>query len=81
MHDASHRATGGGYFDRLDADWAALCADPTLRQAVTDWVTDGHLVDDIAAVTDSWAGSLTPEQLIAALRPTGGVTDALTDAV
>ncbi|OKJ52590.1 hypothetical protein [Streptomyces sp. CB02261] len=81
MHDASHPAAGGGYFDRLDADWAALRADPALRQAVTDWVADGHLTDGIAAVTDSWAGSLTPEQLLAALRPTGGVTDALTDAV
>nr|MDT0519869.1 hypothetical protein [Streptomyces sp. DSM 41633] len=82
MHDASHPAAGGGYFDRLDADWAALCADPALRQAVTDWVTDGHLGDDIAAVTDSWSGSLTPEQLLAALRPTAdGVTDELTDAV
>ncbi|MFJ4879990.1 hypothetical protein ACIP93_32950 [Streptomyces sp. NPDC088745] len=82
MHDASHPADGGGYFDRLDADWAALCADPAVRQAVTDWVTDGHLTDGIAAVTDSWSGSLTPEQLLAALRPTaGGVTDELTDAV
>ncbi|MGO4459950.1 hypothetical protein AB4039_22030 [Streptomyces sp. M-16] len=82
MHDASHPAAGGGYFDRLDADWAALCADPAVRQAVTDWVTDGRLTDDIAAVTDSWSGSLTPEQLLAALRPTAdGVTDELTDAV
>lgn len=82
MHDASHPAHGGGYFDRLDADWAALCADPALRRAVTDWVTDGHLTDELAAVTDSWAGSLTPEQLLAALRPTtGGVSDELTDAV
>ncbi|MEV7581652.1 hypothetical protein [Streptomyces erythrochromogenes] len=82
MHDASHPAAGGGYFDRLDADWAALCADPALRQAVTDWVTDGQLTDELAAVTDSWAGSLTPEQLLAALRPAAdGVTDELTDAV
>ncbi|GAA1553114.1 hypothetical protein [Streptomyces globosus] len=82
MHDASHPAAGGGYFDRLDADWAALCADPALRNAVTDWVTDGHLTDGVAAVTDSWAGSLTPAQLLAALSPTtDGVTDELTDAV
>ncbi|WP_037860725.1 hypothetical protein [Streptomyces sp. NRRL S-241] len=82
MHDASHPTAGGGYFDRLDADWAALCADPAVRQAVTDWVTDGHLTDDIAAVTDSWSGSLTPEQLLTALRPTAdGGTDELTDAV
>lgn len=82
MHDASHPAAGGGYFDRLDADWAALCADPALQDAVTGWVTDGHLTDGIAAVTDSWAGSLTPAQLLAALRPgADGVTDALTDAV
>ncbi|MEU6212721.1 hypothetical protein ABZ891_22800 [Streptomyces sp. NPDC047023] len=82
MHDASHPAVGGGYFDRLDADWAALCADPALRQAVTDWVTDGQLTDELAAVTDSWPGALTPEQLLAALRPAAdGVTDALTDAV
>ncbi|MFG2298491.1 hypothetical protein [Streptomyces sp. NPDC048603] len=82
MHDVSHPAAGGGFFDRLDADWAALCADPGLRNAVTDWVTDGHLTDGIAAVTDSWAGSLTPAQLLAALRPAAdGVTDELTDAV
>ncbi|GGS35756.1 hypothetical protein Snoj_29210 [Streptomyces nojiriensis] len=81
MHDVSHPAAGGGFFDRLDADWAAVCADPALRQAVADWVTDGHL-DGIAAVTDSWSGSLTPKQLLAALRPTANdVTDALTDAV
>ncbi|MFB7174468.1 hypothetical protein ACFCYM_27140 [Streptomyces sp. NPDC056254] len=82
MHDASHPVAGGGYFDRLDADWAALGADPALRQAVADWVAEGRLTDELAAVTDSWAGSLTPEQLLAALRPaTDGVTDALTDAV
>ncbi|MGW7433285.1 hypothetical protein ACWGIN_27560 [Streptomyces sp. NPDC054861] len=82
MHDASHLASGGGCFDRLVADWAALCADPALQRAVTDWVTDGHLTHAIAAVTDSWAGSLTPAQLLAALRPAAdGVTDALTDAV
>ncbi|MEW1699313.1 MULTISPECIES: hypothetical protein [unclassified Streptomyces] len=82
MHDASHPAAGGGYFDRLDADWAALCADPALRQAVTGWVTDGLLTDEVAAVTDSWASGWMPEQLLAALRPAGdGVTDALTDAV
>ncbi|SEB59147.1 hypothetical protein [Streptomyces sp. TLI_105] len=69
MHDVLHPAVGG-FFDRLDADWAALCADPALCQAVTDWVTDGHLGDGIAAVTGSWASSLTPEQLLAALRPT-----------
>ncbi|MFI8769468.1 hypothetical protein ACIGN6_31815 [Streptomyces sp. NPDC053792] len=82
MHDVSHPAAGSGFFDRLDADWAALCADPGLQHAVTDWVTDGHLGDGIAAVTDSWAGSLGPVQLLAALRPAAdGVTDALTDAV
>ncbi|MFB7453252.1 hypothetical protein [Streptomyces sp. NPDC056194] len=82
MHDVLHPAAGGGFFDRLDADWAALCADPGLQHAVTDWVADGHLGDDIAAVTDSWAGSLGPAQLLAALRPAAdGVTDALTDAV
>ncbi|MFD8147084.1 hypothetical protein [Streptomyces sp. NPDC059708] len=82
MHDDASHPAAGGYFDRLDADWAALCADPALRQAVTDWVTDGHLPDEFAAVTDSWAGAWTPEQLLAALRPTDdGVTDALTDAV
>ncbi|MCY0945622.1 hypothetical protein [Streptomyces antarcticus] len=82
MHDASHPAPGGGYFDRLDADWAALCADPDLQYAVTDWVTDGHLGHDLAAVTDSWAGSLGPAQLLAALHPgADGVSDALTDAV
>ncbi|MFJ2061251.1 hypothetical protein ACIOMM_35800 [Streptomyces sp. NPDC087908] len=82
MHDASRPAASGGYFDRLDADWAALCADPALRRAVTDWVTDGQLTDEFAAVTDSWVGAWTPEQFLAALRPAGdGVTDVLTDAV
>ncbi|MFJ6354873.1 hypothetical protein ACIQKB_36120 [Streptomyces sp. NPDC092046] len=82
MHDAAHPAAGRGYFDRLDADWAALCADPAVRQAVTDWVTDGHMTNELAAVTDSWAGAWTPEQLLAVLRPAAdGVTDALTDAV
>ncbi|MFE5940198.1 hypothetical protein ACFQ69_33095 [Streptomyces sp. NPDC056470] len=82
MHNASHPAAYGGYFARLDADWAALCADPALRQAVTDGVTDGHLTDGIEAVTDSWSGSLMPEQLLTLLRPMAdGVTDALTDAV
>ncbi|MFE5482963.1 hypothetical protein [Streptomyces sp. NPDC056527] len=81
MHDALHPVVGG-FFNRLDADWAALCADPGLQHVVTDWVTDGHLTDGIAAVTDSWAASLTPAQLLAALRPSAnGVTDALTDAV
>ncbi|MFD8978877.1 hypothetical protein [Streptomyces sp. NPDC059564] len=70
MYDVSHSAAGGGFFDRLDADWAALCADPALLRAVSDWVIDGHLTDGIAAVTDSWAASLTPSQLLAALRPT-----------
>ncbi|MFF4427040.1 hypothetical protein ACFY04_40945 [Streptomyces sp. NPDC001549] len=82
MHDVLHPAHGGGFFDRLDADWAALCADPAVQDAVTDWVTGGHLTDAVAAVTDSWAGSLSSAQLLAALRPTAdGVTDALTDAV
>ncbi|MFE5549614.1 hypothetical protein ACFQ71_38250 [Streptomyces sp. NPDC056534] len=82
MHDTLHPAAGGGFFDRLDAEWAALCADPSLQRAVADWVADGHLGHDIAAVTDSWAGSLGPAQLLAALRPVAdGVTDALTDAV
>ncbi|MFE5614139.1 hypothetical protein [Streptomyces sp. NPDC056524] len=81
MHDALHPA-GSGFFDRLDADWAALCADPVLQRAVTGWVADGHLTDDIAAVTDLWSDSLTPAQLLAALRPAAdGMTDALTDAV
>ncbi|MFD9517933.1 hypothetical protein [Streptomyces sp. NPDC059979] len=82
MHDVQHPAAAGGIFDRLDADWAALCADPAVRQAVTDWLTDDHLADGIAAVTDSWTRALGPAQLLAALRPvTGTATDPLTDAI
>ncbi|MGE7391470.1 hypothetical protein ACQKM2_38980 [Streptomyces sp. NPDC004126] len=82
MRDASHPAVGGGYFARLGADWAVLCEDRALCQVVTGWVIDGRLTDGIAAVSDSCAGSLTPEQLLAVLRPTaGGVTGALTDVV
>ncbi|MGW0647296.1 hypothetical protein ACWD4T_00575 [Streptomyces umbrinus] len=72
----------GGIFGRLDAEWAELCADTSVRAAVTDWLMTDRLADDVAAVTDSWVRMLGPEQLLAALRPGRGVlSDALTDAV
>lgn len=72
----------GGIFDRLDAEWAVLCADTTVQAAVTDWLVTDRLADDVAAVTDSWVRALGPAQLLAALRPPDGhLTDALTDAV
>ncbi|WP_309225953.1 hypothetical protein [Streptomyces lunaelactis] len=74
--------TAGGIFDRLDAEWAVLCADTSVQAAVTDWLMADHLADDVAAVTDSWVRNLGPVQLLATLRPRDGVvTDALTDAV
>ncbi|MFF4449942.1 hypothetical protein [Streptomyces sp. NPDC001502] len=82
MHDAQHPAASGGIFDRLDADWAALCADPAIQAAVTDWLTADHLADGIAAATGVRTRPLAPDQLLAALRPvTGRVPDPLTDSV
>ncbi|MFE2693686.1 hypothetical protein [Streptomyces mirabilis] len=83
MLNLSHPApTAGGIFDRLDAEWAELCADTSVRAAVTDWLMTDQLADDVAAVTDSWVRTLGPEQLLATLRPGRGVlSDALTDAV
>lgn len=83
MLDVLHPAhTVGGIFHRLDADWAALCADADVQAAVTDWLVTDQLADDVAAVTDAWVRTLGPPQLLAALRPRGGaMTDALTDAV
>ncbi|MCP3822763.1 hypothetical protein NLX86_33195 [Streptomyces sp. A3M-1-3] len=72
----------GGIFDRLDAEWAVLCADTSVQAAVTDWLMTDRLADDVAAVTDSWVRALGPAQLLATLRPgTGVLSDALTDAV
>ncbi|MGW4784884.1 hypothetical protein [Streptomyces sp. NPDC004230] len=71
-----------GIFARLDAEWSELCADTSVRAAVTDWLMTDHLADDVAAVTDSWVRTLGPEELLAALRPGRGVlSDDLTDAV
>ncbi|WP_351233300.1 hypothetical protein [Streptomyces sp. NPDC002133] len=72
----------GGIFGRLDAEWAALCADASVQAAVTDWLVADRLADDVAAVTDFRVRALGPAQLLAALRSRdGAVTDALTDAV
>lgn len=87
MLDVQHPATtAGGIFHRLDAEWAALCADAAVQAAVADWLVADRLADDVAAVTDgvadAWVRTLGPAQLLAALRP-GDVrlTDELTDAV
>ncbi|MDH2392187.1 hypothetical protein QCN29_26075 [Streptomyces sp. HNM0663] len=87
MLDVQHPArTAGGIFHRLDAEWAALCADADIQAAVADWLVADRLADDVAAVTDgvadSWVRTLGPAQLLAALRPASGrLTDELTDAV
>ncbi|MFF9870088.1 hypothetical protein ACF1G0_32705 [Streptomyces sp. NPDC013953] len=87
MQDVQHPAhTAGGIFRRLDAEWAALCADADVQAAVADWLVADRLADDVAAVTDvvtdSWVRTLSPAQLLAALRPSSGrLTDDLTDAV
>lgn len=74
--------TAPGIFRRLDAEWAELCADPGVRGAVYGWLMADCLAVEVASVTDSWVRALGPEQLLAALRPTGSATgDALTDAV
>jgi hypothetical protein len=89
--DVQHPArTAGGIFHRLDAEWAALCADADVQAAVAGWLVTDRLADDVAAVsdgvtdgvTDSWVRAIGPAQLLAALRPgSGRVTDELTDAV
>ncbi|MFE4873461.1 hypothetical protein [Streptomyces sp. NPDC056682] len=83
MLNLSHPApTAGGIFDRLDAEWATLCADVTVQGAVADWLMADHLADDVAAVTDSWVRTLGPAQLLAALTPRPAHhSDALADAV
>ncbi|WP_326615273.1 hypothetical protein OG949_40990 (plasmid) [Streptomyces scopuliridis] len=86
--------TAGGIFDRLDAEWTALCADRAVQTAVTDWLVTDQLADAVAAVTDavtdgvtdavtdSRARALGPVQLLAVLRTRDGhQSDALTDAV
>ncbi|GGY71944.1 hypothetical protein [Streptomyces xanthochromogenes] len=81
-HTAHTARTAGGIFDRLDAEWATLCADASVQAAVADWLMADHLGDDVAAVTDSWARTLGPAQLLAALTPhPAHRSDALADAV
>ncbi|MER6610770.1 hypothetical protein ABT282_33970 [Streptomyces sp. NPDC000927] len=90
MLDVQRPASVGGIFDRLDAEWATLCADPVVRSAVTDWLVTDRLAADVVAVTDPVTDPVTglpdrclgPEQLLAVLRSRGGHrADALTDAV
>ncbi|MFF3277211.1 hypothetical protein ACFYWU_40775 [Streptomyces chrestomyceticus] len=82
--------TAGGIFHRLDTEWAALCADAAVQAAVADWLVADQLADAVAAVADaratavaaSWARTLGPAQVLAALRPGAGrLSDELTDAV
>ncbi|GAB2711702.1 hypothetical protein [Kitasatospora kifunensis] len=81
MTDPNPRRAGG-VFARLDADWAALCADASVREAVSGWLTADCLADAVADAADAWVGALGPEQLLAALRPGDGAScDALADAV
>ncbi|MCX5384839.1 hypothetical protein [Streptomyces sp. NBC_00083] len=79
---ADAACAAGGVFDRLDAEWAALCADVTVQAVVADWLMADQLGEDVAAVTDSWACTLGPAQLLAALTPhVAHRLDALADAV
>lgn len=74
--------TAGGIFDRLDADWVALCADTSVQASVADWLMADGLGADVRAVADAWVSGLGPEQLLIALRPRGGaMADALADDV
>ncbi|MBV7674146.1 hypothetical protein STHAL_32380 [Streptomyces halstedii] len=75
-------AQSSGVFHRLDAEWAALCADTAVQAAVADWLAADQLADDVSAVADAVADdrahALGPAQLLAALRPgVGHVTDPL----
>ncbi|MFJ8856105.1 hypothetical protein [Streptomyces sp. NPDC102437] len=94
MLDVQRPAPAGGIFNRLDAEWATLCADSAVRAEVTTWLVTDRLTDHLTAVTDpvteSVTGSVTalpgrsfgPEQLLAVLRSRSGHrSDALTDAV
>ncbi|WP_432095626.1 hypothetical protein [Streptomyces sp. bgisy100] len=74
--------TPSGIFHRLDADWAALCAEPAVQATVTDWLVADGLAEDVAAATDSWVRPLGPAQLLAALRRRDShLTNELTDAI
>ncbi|MDH6710930.1 DNA-directed RNA polymerase specialized sigma24 family protein [Kitasatospora sp. MAA19] len=71
-----------GIFGRLDADWALLCVDESVRAAVTGWLAADRLAPAVAAAAGSWAWDLGPEQVLAALRPgRNGLGDGLSDEV
>ena len=83
MPDLSHPArTAYGVFDRLDADWSALCADASVQAVVTAWLTVDHLADDVAAAAGAEVSGLGPGPLLAALRRgAGSLSPVGTDAV
>jgi len=73
VNDLSRPApTTGGIFSRLDAEWTALSADPSVRTMVTNWLIADQLAADVAAVTDSVWWQLGPDELLATLRPREG---------
>ncbi|MER8160065.1 hypothetical protein [Streptomyces sp. NPDC094472] len=83
MIDLSHPTpTTGGIFSRLDAEWTALSADPSVQTVVTNWLIADQLAADVASVTDSVWWQLGPEQVLATLRPQeGALAGPLADAV
>lgn len=68
----------GGIFRRLDMEWADLCADADVQEAVAAWMVADELADRVVAVADAQAGTIGPAQLLTALGPGG---NRLTDAV
>lgn len=52
--------TDHGTFARLDAEWAELCEDASVRHGVPDWPMTHHLADDVSAVTDSRVRTIGP---------------------
>ncbi|MBD0695838.1 hypothetical protein [Streptomyces sp. CBMA123] len=72
-----------GVFARLDAEWALLCADQTVRSVVTGWLEADRLAPAAAAAAGAWAADLGPDQVLAALRPAGerGLGDGQSDAM
>ncbi|WKX74021.1 hypothetical protein [Streptomyces sp. XD-27] len=74
--------TTGGIFDRLDAEWAVLCADTSARTTVTGWRVTDWLAGGVAALADSPWWALGPAEVLATLEPRGdGLTVELVDAV
>ncbi|MFF3113541.1 hypothetical protein ACFVSN_30650 [Kitasatospora sp. NPDC057904] len=72
-----------GLFDRLDAEWALLCSDGSVRAVVAGWLAADQSGPGIAAACDVWVSDLGPEHVLAVLGPAGrpGFGDSLSDGV